>query len=103
MSTTTELRPYEFFVLVDGNLDDNSAEKAIKDVEALVAKFGGNTDKTDAQGRKKNPYLIKDRRESHHFLMNVNATPESISEIRSELAIIDAVLRITVFTPKAAK
>ncbi len=96
------MRTYELYVHLDPSLGEGGAEKALKEVEALLAKEGGTIVSKDNRGILRLASPIGKFKDSVQVLLNVKAKPEAIKEFRRQVNLLDVVLRIGIFTADEA-
>ncbi len=92
------MRTYEIYLHLDPSLGEGGADKALKDVEALLAKDGGTFLTKDNRGIMRLASPIGKHRDSVQVLLNIKAKQESIKEFRRQVNLLDFVLRIGIFT-----
>jgi ribosomal protein S6 len=96
------MRTYEIYLHLDPSLGEGGADKALKDVEALLAKEGGTVLNKDNRGIMRLASPIGKNRDSVQVLLNIKAKPASIKEFRRQVNLLDFVLRIGIFTADEA-
>jgi small subunit ribosomal protein S6 len=89
-------RQYELVYL----LSPDAGEQAVKDlhaqVEATVARYGGELAKTDDWGRRKLAYAIGPHKEGVYVLDVINGSGELMKELERRLRVNEQVLRYLV-------
>jgi small subunit ribosomal protein S6 len=89
-------RQYELVYL----LSPDTGEQAVKDlhaqVEATVARYGGELARTDDWGRRKLAYTIGPHKEGIYVLDVINGSGEMMKEIERRLRVNEQVLRYLV-------
>ncbi len=96
------MRTYEIYLHLDPSLGEGGADKALKDVEALLTKESGTIVSKDNKGILRLAAPIGKHRDSVQVLLNVKAKPASIKEFRRQVNLLDSVLRIGIFTLEEA-
>jgi|GEM_PF-2915071 len=94
------MRTYEIYVHLDPSLGD--ADKALKEVEALLAKEGGTIVNKDNKGVQRLASPIGKNKDSVQVLLTVKAKPSSIQEFRRQVNLLDSVLRAGIFAAEEA-
>ena len=89
----TKTRQYELVYL----LSPDAGEQAVKDlhaqVEATIARFGGELARTEEWGRRKLAYAIGRHKEGIYVLDVINGSGELMKEIERRLRVNEQVLR----------
>lgn len=96
------MKNYELFLILDSKKDDATAQKIIRDIEAVLNKNGAKVIKNNGGQNAKLAYQINKRRETYQGTLEIEAKPEAIAEIRRNLALVEHVLRFNIFTLQAA-
>ncbi len=78
------------------SLSDSALDQAIKEYEALLSKYKGKIIDMDKKGKNRLAYEIKDMKEAHHVLLNIEADPTSIVAIKKQVEITDNILRMLI-------
>lgn len=84
---------YEMLYILDASLTDEAREAIITKFEDLVKSNGGVVEKTDRWGVKKLQYPINYKSEGYYVLMNFEAQPTLVVEIKRIAGIIDGIIR----------
>ena len=86
---------FEFFLIVNPNLEEESVKNLIKKFSDLI-----NTDGTVASveemGKRKLAYEIKKQKEGFYIVFKFEAKPELISELERNYRITDEVMKFIV-------
>lgn len=84
---------YEMLYILDNALADEAKEAIITKFEDLVKNSGGVIEKTDRWGTKKLQYPINYKTEGYYVLMNFEAAPSLVVEIKRIAGITDGIIR----------
>jgi small subunit ribosomal protein S6 len=87
------MRQYELILVVQPDLDEETTAGVIDRVKTLITDNEGQILKTDLWGSKALAYEINDFREGYYVYMEVELTPESVTELKQSLKYIEPVLR----------
>lgn len=93
------MRTYEFFVHIKAN-NDSEAEKALKELESLLGKYGGVINSKDMKGAHKLAAPINGITSSFQAVLSVSAKPETIAEFRKQANLLASILRVGIFEQK---
>ncbi len=84
---------YEIMFIVKATLEENVIQNITKDVQKLISDNKGKVVDFKEMGRKKLAYPINKEVSGFYYLMNVEATKETISEFDRKLRINENVIR----------
>ncbi len=84
---------YEMLCILDAALTDEAKEALVKKLEDIVKDNGGTVENTDRWGVKKLQYPINYKTEGYYVLMNFEAQPTLIVELKRVIGIQDGILR----------
>lgn len=84
---------YEMLYIIDASLTDEAKEAIIKKFEDLVANDGGSVEKTNRWGVKKLQYPINYKTEGFYVLMEFEAAPTLVVELKRIAGITDGIIR----------
>lgn len=84
---------YEIMFIVSANLEESAVNNIAKDVQKLITDNKSKVIEFKEMGRKKLAYPIKKEVSGFYFLMNVEATTETIQEFDRKLRINEKILR----------
>ncbi len=87
------MRQYECILVVQPDLDEETTAGVIDRVKSLISDNEGQILKTDLWGSKALAYEINDFREGYYVYMEVELTPEYVTELKQSLKYIEPVLR----------
>jgi small subunit ribosomal protein S6 len=87
------MRQYELILVVQSDLDEETTTGVIDRVKTLITDNEGQILKTDLWGSKALAYEINDFREGYYVYMEVELTPEYVTELKQSLKYIEPVLR----------
>ena len=89
-------RQYELVYLLSPDASEQAAAELHAQVEATVARFGGELEKTDNWGRRKLAYQIGPHKEGVYVLDVLNGSGELMKELERRLRVNEQVLRYLV-------
>ena len=95
------MRQYELILVVQPDLDDETTAGVIDRVKSMITDHDGQILKTDLWGSKALAYEIRDFREGYYVYMEVELTPEYVTELKQSLKYIESMLRY-IITKKEA-
>lgn len=84
---------YEIMFIAKANLDETALSNLTKDVQKLITSDKGKVIEFKDLGRKKLAYPINKEVAGFYYLMNVEATKETIQEFDRKLRINENILR----------
>jgi small subunit ribosomal protein S6 len=90
MSTT---RQYELVYIVTPEASEQQVTDLHTQVEEIVARFGGQIEKTDNWGRRRLAYEIGRHKEGFYVLQVITGTGELMKEIDRRLKVTEGLLR----------
>jgi small subunit ribosomal protein S6 len=88
------MRAYELMVIVDGSLEDGSAQQWVSTVSKAIAAAGGFVHgKVDWWGKRRLAYPINKREEGYYMVLNVTAPGGALDDFERTMRISDDILR----------
>ena len=90
------MRHYEMMVILDPGLEENTVQPSLEQFLTVVTAGGGSVDKVDVWGRRRLAYEIDKRSEGIYAVIDMNAMPDSVTELDRQLGLNEAVLRTKV-------
>lgn len=96
------MRNYELFLILEAKKDEAAAQKIIRDVEAVLNKYGAKIIKSHSGQNLRLAYQINKRRETYQTVLEIEADPSQIAEIKRNLVLVNQVLRFSIFTLQQA-
>ncbi|WP_188829232.1 30S ribosomal protein S6 [Nocardia camponoti] len=90
------MRQYEVMVILDPSLDERIVGQSLDNLLTVVKTEGGNVDKVDIWGRRRLAYEIAKQAEGIYAVVNLTATPATVSELDRQLGLNETVLRTKV-------
>jgi small subunit ribosomal protein S6 len=91
-----KIRQYELVYLLSPEASEQVAKDLHAQVEATVARYGGELAKTDDWGRRKLAYSIGPHKEGAYVLDLINGSGELMKELERRLRVNEQVLRYLV-------
>ena len=87
-------RKYELVYVVSPDVGDDQVSAVHEQVQAIVARFGGEIERTDTWGRRKLAYEIAHHKEGTYVLEVINGGGDLMKEIDRRLKVVtDTVIR----------
>jgi small subunit ribosomal protein S6 len=83
-------------VILDPSLDERIVGQSLDTLLTVVKTEGGNVDKVDIWGRRRLAYEIAKQAEGIYAIVNLTATPATVSELDRQLGLNETVLRTKV-------
>jgi small subunit ribosomal protein S6 len=90
------MRPYEVMVIFDPETDERSVQPTLEQYLTVITKGGGTVENLDIWGRRRLAYEIAKHAEGIYAVIDVKATPATVSELDRQLSLNEAVLRTKV-------
>lgn len=97
------MRNYELFLILEAKKDEATAQKIIRDVEAVLSKYGAKVTKSHQGQSFRLAYQINKRRETFQIILEIASEPSQIAEIKRSLGLVNQVLRFSLLTMPAVK
>jgi small subunit ribosomal protein S6 len=92
-------RHYEIMVILDPELDERTVSPSLDTFLNVIRQDGGTVTSVDVWGRRRLAYDIKKKSEGIYAILDINATPASVSELDRQLGLNESVLRTKVMRP----
>jgi len=93
-------RHYEIMVILDPELDERTVSPSLDTFLNVIRQDGGTVASVDVWGRRRLAYDIKKKSEGIYAILDINATPASVSELDRQLGLNESVLRTKVMRPE---
>ncbi|GEM32079.1 30S ribosomal protein S6 [Nocardia neocaledoniensis] len=90
------MRHYEVMVILDPSLDERIVGQSLDTLLNVVKTEGGKVDKVDIWGRRRLAYEIRKQAEGIYAVVELTATPATVSELDRQLGLNETVLRTKV-------
>ncbi|MEV0334098.1 30S ribosomal protein S6 [Nocardia sp. NPDC050717] len=90
------MRQYEVMVILDPSLDERIVGQSLDSLLNVVKTEGGKVDKVDIWGRRRLAYEIRKQAEGIYAVVELTATPATVSELDRQLGLNETVLRTKV-------
>ena len=90
------MRHYEVMVILDPSLDERTVGPSLDNMLNVVKTEGGKVDKVDIWGRRRLAYEIAKQAEGIYAVVELTATPATVSELDRQLGLNETVLRTKV-------
>ncbi len=94
-------RDYESYIIVDGNLEDDSVEEIIKKYENLLKKQKAEIKNIDRIGRKRLAYPIKKKQNGYYICFEFIAKNDVVQKLERAYKLDESILRyLTIYLTK---
>jgi len=87
------LKKYDILCIIKTNLDIESVEQVIRNIEESIKNFGGNILNVDKLGRKKLGYEIEDSRDGFYVSFVAELPGDKVAELKRYFKLNENVLR----------
>ena len=90
------MRHYELMVILDPSLDERTVAPSLDTFLNVVRNDGGKVDDVEIWGKRRLAYEIAKNNEGIYAVVQLNATPATVSELDRQLKLNESVLRTKV-------
>ncbi|GAA3949375.1 30S ribosomal protein S6 [Gordonia caeni] len=90
------MRHYELMVILDPSLDERTVAPSLDTFLNVVRSDGGSVDNVDIWGKRRLAYEIEKNSEGIYAVIELTATPDTVSELDRQLGLNESVLRTKV-------
>jgi small subunit ribosomal protein S6 len=90
------MRHYELMVILDPSLDERTVAPSLDTFLNVVRSDGGSVDNVDIWGKRRLAYEIEKNAEGIYAVIELTATPATVSELDRQLGLNESVLRTKV-------
>lgn len=90
------MRHYELMVILDPSLDERTVAPSLDTFLNVVRSDGGSVDNVDIWGKRRLAYEIEKNGEGIYAVVELTATPDTVSELDRQLGLNESVLRTKV-------
>ncbi|MBM7368804.1 30S ribosomal protein S6 [Gordonia hydrophobica] len=90
------MRHYELMVILDPSLDERTVAPSLDTFLNVVRNDGGKVDDVEIWGKRRLAYEIAKNSEGIYAVVQINATPATVSELDRQLKLNESVLRTKV-------
>ncbi|NLG46945.1 30S ribosomal protein S6 [Gordonia sp. (in: high G+C Gram-positive bacteria)] len=90
------MRHYELMVILDPSLDERTVAPSLDTFLNVVRNDGGKVDDVEIWGKRRLAYEIAKHSEGIYAVVQLNATPATVSELDRQLKLNESVLRTKV-------
>jgi small subunit ribosomal protein S6 len=87
-------------VILDPELDERTVSPSLDTFLNVIRQDGGTVTSVDVWGRRRLAYDIRKKSEGIYAILDINATPASVSELDRQLGLNESVLRTKVMRPE---
>jgi len=89
------------FLILKPKSDESASQKAVREIEAVLNKYGGKLISSHSGTNARLAYPIQGRTDSFQIILEIEAKAQDLKEINKQLALVDDVLRATIFAKAA--
>ncbi|MEE3852117.1 30S ribosomal protein S6 [Gordonia sp. LSe1-13] len=90
------MRHYELMVILDPNLDERTVAPSLDTFLNVVRNDGGKVDGVDIWGKRRLAYEIAKHNEGIYAVIDLDAEPQTVTELDRQLKLNESVLRTKV-------
>ena len=90
------MRHYELMVVLDPSLDERTVAPSLDTFLNVVRSEGGSVDNVDIWGKRRLAYEIEKNAEGIYAVVELTASPATVSELDRQLGLNESVLRTKV-------
>ncbi|MGC4935313.1 30S ribosomal protein S6 [Gordonia sp. DT30] len=90
------MRHYELMVILDPSLDERTVAPSLDTFLNVIRSDGGKVDNVDIWGKRRLAYEIAKHSEGIYAVIDLNAEPQTVSELDRQLKLNESVLRTKV-------
>ena len=92
----THIHQYELMVILDPEIDERQVAPKLDGFLKVITADGGSIDKVDIWGKRRLAYEIAKHSEGIYAVIDLNAEPNTVSELDRQLKLNESVLRTKV-------
>lgn len=86
-------RKYECVFIVRPNLDDDSVDRTVAQVEEFIKAQGANILSTDKKGRRRLAYEVNKMRDGFYVMTRFEGKPETVAPIKRMMTLSEDIIR----------
>jgi small subunit ribosomal protein S6 len=86
-------RDYELGFILNPEVSEEEVRSSLDRIEQIVANYGGQIFKVNHWGRRRLAYPIERHRDGYYIFIDMNVTPETVTEIERTLRVSEKVFR----------
>lgn len=90
------MRHYELMVILDPSLDERTVAPSLDTFLNVIRSDGGTVSEVDIWGKRRLAYEIEKNSEGIYAVIDLNAKPETVTELDRQLKLNESVLRTKV-------
>lgn len=90
------MRHYELMVILDPSLDERTVAPSLDTFLNVIRSDGGTVGEVDIWGKRRLAYEIQKNTEGIYAVIELNAKPETVTELDRQLKLNESVLRTKV-------
>lgn len=96
------MRNYELFLILKPKKDEATAQKTIREIEAVLNRYGAKLVKNHGGVNAKLAYPIAKRIDSFQVSLEIEVEPNDVAELRRQLILVDEIIRFNIFALASA-
>jgi small subunit ribosomal protein S6 len=86
-------RDYELGFILNPEVSEDEIRSSLDRIEQIIANYGGQIFKVNHWGRRRLAYPIDRHRDGYYIFIDMNVTPETVTEIERTLRVSEKVFR----------
>lgn len=94
------MRTYELMIITHGSLDEQTVQQTVDRFTSLISTQGGSVERVDHWGKRQFAYEIDHMWEGYYTVIDLQATPEVVTELDRQLGLADEVVRYKLIRPE---
>lgn len=94
------MRTYELMIITHGSLDEQTVQQTVDRFTSLITNQGGSVERVDHWGKRQFAYEIDHMGEGYYTVIDLQATPEVVTELDRQLGLADEVVRYKLIRPE---
>ncbi len=93
---TLDANHYEILFIIANQYTEEEAKSIVKDVEAIINKYGGEVNYNEFWGKKKLAYPIKNNHFGYYNLLEFDLKGDKLPELNENLRLFDKIIRFQI-------
>lgn len=87
------MRNYELIFILHPDLNEEASAEVCNRIKNWISNLGGTIVKENDWGSRRLAYPIRNLREGHYWLYDLEFDPANVAELERDLAIVEPILR----------
>jgi small subunit ribosomal protein S6 len=88
-----DMRKYELMMITHGSLDEPAVQANVNRFTKLINDQGGTIERIDHWGKREFAYEIDHMHEGYYTVIDLQVTPEGLTEVERQMRLADEVVR----------